>query len=386
MSYRIKKDNLLPAVFLLLVILPPIWSVIFGVLHIHLPSYLFSFFLTLIIILLGFEKRFVVSFSSEKFLFFLFFLWLLIGTQYGKSKIASGEELLNLIYTILIPVLMIEFLLVFTASSRKKININFIEEFAYKFTKIFVWILVFLVILFKQFDKGRYILPGLNNPIWISRLIGMLILILLYCKPVVYNKTKYYFTLFAAFYLMIVFGSRMPMLSVLLIILLIRSYVSSISVNILLLSLFLLFISLGFILLRDSYLFETSFYSIYQRIDIFKQLKNLDFDSIKGIGTGSFGLFFYGKDVESYPHNSFLEFFIGNGLIGLALYTFLIIVFYKSFTLNIVMLLCLYALLNSMTSGNVVGNNLFYILLYFSFYTRRNTLLDHYKLDRNGII
>jgi hypothetical protein len=379
---RFRKKTIGVLLFLLLVITPPFFSVFFEMLSISIPAYLFSILVVVFLLFFNNGDRLVYTVKSDKTLFSLFFIWLSIGVFYGDSTIEARSKLFSLFYLIIAPILLIE--VYFNQRKNESDFIDILERYSYSYAVVFVLFLLIPFIFFKQYSEGRLVLPGLDNPIWITRFVGMLVIMLVYCKPLFLKDKKIYYTiLLIAFLLMFISGSRTPMLSVLFCILLISNSIYSFKKNIGLILLLLCISLLGFFYLSSNYLFDTNFYSLYERIDIFKNLFDMNFDYIKGIGTGSFGMFFYGEDKLFYPHNSFLEVFVENGIIGFVLYCGLIFAFIRKFKLNIISLLVLYTFINGLTSGDIPGNNVFYILLYLSFYISKSTLSNHYNIVKN---
>jgi hypothetical protein len=139
-----------------------------------------------------------------------------------------------------------------------------------------------------------------------------------------------------------------------------------------LMSIFLTVIFLLFgLLFFDGYLFETDFYSIYARLELVKLLQDFDFQFLKVSGLGSFLYLILGEDVTYYPHNIFLEIFFELGIIDLFLFSIMLFFFFKFFKPDIINLLCLFFLISSLVSGDLPGNNYFFILLYLSIYSNK---------------
>lgn len=369
--------------FLLLVVLPPFLSIFFEIIRTPLPAYLFSIMMGVLLLMAGRGYRPVYIVKTEKWLFYLFFLWLLIGCFYGDSVVESKNRLFAFFYLILIPVLLIE--IYFSRRVNVAHFIAVVERSAYSLAVALTLLLLIPFLFFRVYVDGRLVLPGLDNPIWLTRFAGMLVLILIYCRPLhLRRRWLHYIVWSIACLLMLIAGSRTPVLSMLFCLLLIGCSVYPFRRVVGWLLLLAGVCLLGFLYLTTSYLFDSEFYSLYDRMQIFDRLSNMDFNHWIGIGSGSFGLYMRGVDEVYYPHNSFLEVFVENGFVGLLLYIALVIGFLRRFRLNVVTLLALYAFINSLASGNIPGNNLFYILLYISYYIPTSTLTHHYRIVKHG--
>jgi hypothetical protein len=255
----------------------------------------------------------------------------------------------------------------------KAIDFYSFDKFILFASKLLLWFSLVAFALFKQPEvSGRYTIPGVDNSIWFSRFVGMLVLVIL-CESKVNGKNigSYLLMLFSGMILLFAGGSRGPVISVIIVFLIKQSYLVSNKKLFLLLTVIFLCLAIGYLFI-GGYLFETDFYSIYARFDLISSLFDIDLQFMTGSGIGSFALLTSGDDVTYYPHNIFLEIFFENGFSGVVLFLTLLYLFFKSFKPNIVYLLCVYFFIASLVSGDIPGNNNFFILLYTSIYAKYN--------------
>lgn len=367
----IKRAHIFNYLFTLIILLPVVFSFLFRVTGLPVPTYLFIMLISVGVVFLTINSLLTISISWFKFIFFIFFIWILSSILYSPSVIASKIKFIDIIYNTISPIVVIE--LFFLSSNQKTIEFNSFNKYILLTSKFLLWFSIVAFAIFRQPEvSGRYTIPGVDNSIWFSRFIGMLVLIIL-CQSKVNNKNiwGYLLSIFIGVLLLFAGGSRGPVLSVLIVFFIKQSYLVSKKKLFLLLFLITLFLVIGYLFI-GGYLFETDFYSIYARFDLFSYFLDSDLKLIKGSGIGSFSLLTMGEDVTYYPHNIFLEIFFENGLIGLILFLIILFLFFKSFKLNIVYLLCIYFLIASLVSGDIPGNNNFFILLFISIYAKNS--------------
>ena len=362
MRLLVKKD-IIAYIIILLSVFPPFLSIIFAITSFAIPAYIVSIISSLLLILLFFKRRIVYRLDKAKFFFFLFIIWILYGGTYSESVIACQNKIIVICYIIIVPVLILEICFALTHFTHEAIIL--FERKIYNCSIWLIWLLALLILLFRQYESDRLILPGLANPIWLTRLIGMLLLVVYYYKTA--RGVGYLFTILVAFIILVLVGSRTPCIALLICMGLIRFSTYSFKKNfyIILLAVFLSLIAIA--CFSDSYLFDTNFYSLYARFDFISSIQNASFNFWKGLGTGSFGLFYYNEDIEAYPHNCFLEYFVENGIIGVFLFSLLLFFFFRNYKLSLINLLVIYTFINALASGDIVGNNLFFIFIYLSF-------------------
>ncbi|WP_160714450.1 hypothetical protein [Chitinophaga solisilvae] len=377
MGYTIQRSATFNNLCALVILFPVFFSFVFAMIGIPVPSYLAIIVIFTIIGTLLVNRLFTFSADWLKIVMALLFLWILGSISYTNSVIASKEKFISIVYNTVLPIFMIE--LFFLSSEKKQINLLDLEKKFLLYSYCLIWFAFFAFLLFRVRDEtGRYSIPGLNNPIWFSRFIGMLMIVLLYCeKPTNKNVVLYFSSILIALFLMFAGGSRGPLLAVIITYCFIKSYLVSKKKIILILTLIVLLILIGFKFV-GGYLFETNFYSLSERVNLVGLFSSLKFDYLKGNGIGSYSISFFGKDVVQYPHNVFLELFIENGIIGVLIFIVVMGIFFKKFQPNIITFLCFFYFLSSLPSGDIPGNNNLYILLYLSIYARGNTLIYYH--------
>lgn len=369
----IDRNSIFNHFFSLIILFPVILSFVFKVSGLAIPSYLFVIIVLLLSLFFISNNLLTISKSSLKLAFYAFFIWIFYSLSYTPSVLASKQKAIEILYNTIFPVLLIEFF--FLSSKSKTINFKSFESHLLKYSYILLWFVFFSYLLFRKADiGGRYTLPGVDNVIWFSRFVGMLLLIILCCdKLKKSNYILYFSSIVIAIFLLFGSGSRGAILSVLIVYLVKQSYLMSKKKVFLLISSIGLFITVGFYFI-GGYVFETNFYSLYARLDLFEFFFDYDFQYLKGTGIGSYSLSFFGEDVVYYPHNIFLELFFENGLIGVFLFCLILFIFFSSFKYNIICFLVVFYFIASLASGDLPGNNNLFILLFVSTYANQSTL------------
>lgn len=358
---RINKQNILYDIIIILILYSTLFSVVFGILNLEIPGYLFSMIITIPLTALLFNRKFYIRDIFFIILFYLFFCWIYIGSLYSISVVASKEIIINILYTIIAPSIIIG--ISFDSIEDKDLKYFKLEEKLDKSSKYFTIIFLILVFFFNETQNNRIILPGLENPIWLTRFIGLLSLILFYnWKKSFYNKLLFLLSLI----LMILIGSRTPFIALAFCVFIINLKQSALWKNLLFLFFALLAILVFSIIFSDSYLFDGGNASFIQRVNFFNLIKESNFNYWLGEGTGAYGIYFNGIDEVAYPHNIFLEVFFENGLIGIGLLILLIISFIVNYKPKLINYCVIFFFLNSLMSGNINGNNLLFLCLFVS--------------------
>ena len=241
---------------------------------------------------------------------------------------------------------------------------------------------------YKRIEGYRFSL-GEINPIWYGRILGVIIISLLYIYATHTSKIRYFFIvfIFPAMLLMLYTGSRGPLLSLTFSLILFLFLCNNIRLS----RRLLLFIFLGtfFIILVYNFIpqhLKHKFMSyddenvairlIYFPSSIIHFSKNL----LVGVGTGGYeaeAFLIERSSFRKYPHNIILEIIAEMGLFGLSLFVYFIFLVYK-ISKNLFHLtyknpkyrpifawsFCIFtfSLLNSFVSGDLVTN----VLVWFS--------------------
>ncbi len=350
--------------------LPPLISVITSLLSINIPSYLFIIFLSFFILVLQIisthnlrNERFGFLFLS--FLSYLLFagIWTLINVEQNFE--APKEKFINLLYIVVTPILII----IFSFTMKNHIASVPTENINRIYFKIYFTVSIIFCILFIFFREletiGRYILPGINNPIWISRPIGAGLLV--YIGYFFLNEKKinyYHFSFFIFFFILLIeSGTRAPFLSFLITfsILILKSKKTSFKSFIIFFVPILITIS-TYLYLSTSYTLSLSLWSLYYRLNELKFVIDSTI-TLFGNGFSMFGPIYLNVDEVYYPHNLILELYFEFGLVGILISA---VIIYKIFKLNLNFLpsyLVIYFFINSLFSGDIIGNTAFFISL-----------------------
>lgn len=354
-------------------LLPIVFAYIFTILKIAIPANatIYTFIIILALCGLSYIVRFKIKSSAYFFFsYFLFLGWLCIGYLYSPSIIARDEKFLIILYNIISPTLIFIF---YYFSNNIKVDYNHLKRILIKFSYALAYIVfIFFIISSKIDDTGRYSIPGSENPIFLSRFLCCLCIIILYVDHRTFPPAFKYFTLFLLFYLIFLSASKGPLLSLLIVLFILfkkKNGVNNFKLFVIFISILLLLV-VAYIFSSGNYLFDTNFYSTYARLDIFTQVQsNLNVNYLTGAGLGSFNYLYFNVDTFGYPHNIFVELFIENGLVGLLLFINLILHFIKLFVINIFSLLILFYFFCSQTSGDVSFNGqlFIYATLFFLF-------------------
>lgn len=378
MDYKLGRSAITNNICALILLFPVFFSFLFAMIGIPIPSYLIIIIISALILLFIANSALSFKIYPIKIMLLLLFAWILSSIVYTNSVIASKEKFINIIYNTIIPITLIE--LFFLFSKEKVLNLQHLEKKLLRYAYFLIWFSLIAFMLFReQHESGRYSLPGLDNPIWFSRFIGMLIIIIVYCEKITTNNIHIYASsLLAAILLMFSSGSRGPLLAVLLTYLFIKSFSTSKKKIALLLIAFVMTILIGFKFV-GGYMFETNFYSLTDRLNLISLFSDFEFDYFKGNGIGSYSLSFFGEDVIMYPHNVFFELFFENGLVGVVLFSITMWLFFRKFKPNVINFLCFFYFLTSLPSGDIPGNNNLFILLFISSYANESTLKYHLR-------
>jgi hypothetical protein len=296
-------------------------------------------------------------------------------TEYSNYKVIM--ILVKLIPMILIPMLL-----------KEKI-IEFISGYAIAGTLTILYIVIIFLSNHDLIGSNSRIYIGNLNPIWISRIIFELIILV----GIYFNKKTYAFVLLLCSLPVVYYsGSKGPLFSFFIILFIHqinkiqnlpfqrKIFYHSIIIILILVSVFLISYLLKE-LDQNSYLvqrffravpdyaigenYETSRVVVWPRTLIL--IKQNFFKIIfTGYGIGNYSYLYYGNIINDriYPHNIILEFIVEYGLIFTTILVTLLILLLKTFSANNFKYLLFYCILNSMVSGDIILNE--YIFFYLS--------------------
>ncbi len=339
----------------------PTASVFFGILDIPIPSYLLITIVSigLIVCVLCFSDR--AYLTRLNYLSFSLLVFLMVSTYSyvnAGDYVAPETKIVSLFYLVFIPLFMISIL--FMSSRHDQANDLIVANQIY--FKIYTYsaalFLVFLFLFRSAGDNGRIVLPGLENPIWISRHIGAALLV--YFAHIYLSQKEASFKrilfclllLFALFYS----GSRAPLIACLvtgLLFVLSQKGFSKLKLLVTVGAVTLVYMLASVFL--NNYVFDTGFYSVYDRLKLWTFILDLPI-SFLGHGLSSFGRVYIGEDVNYYPHNFLAEMYFEYGIIGIFFAALVVLSVLRTYGHSIAGALALFYLINSMASGDLPNN------------------------------
>lgn len=121
--------------------------------------------------------------------------------------------------------------------------------------------------------------------------------------------------------------------------------------------------------------------SVNERLEFLTQSIGIIFDSASnflfGSGIGSFGILTIGEDIRHYPHNFILEIWCELGLIGISIFSLIVIVSVRKIRFSIDgfnIFPVLYILMNFLKSGNMEDMRLLFTILALYFIASHKTI------------
>ena len=300
------------------------------------------------------------------------FAWSVLCWSYSISEEIADLKFLRILTLLIIPSILI-------ASGRKSTcgDPDLIVKKNYKVITFSSLLFIVLFVFFSApYPDGRLIVPGIENPIWVSRLAG--IMFLLHAIQLLSTKTRRLVSLSIMAGLSIILllaGSRAVLLSVLFSLVYFGTVTKNKTKIFGLASILTLLVILAYFAFNESYVFDTNFYSLAYRLGAYTD--TLDAIAIRpwlGFGLGSSGLILYKEDLFAYPHNIVMEILLESGLSGLLLLMLPTFIALKSTKDRPqIKAVFIFFALNAFSSGDIVGNaGLLYTIAYTSSLPRRS--------------
>lgn len=362
-------DSLIIFGYLNFILLTPLISIVFGIIGLEIPANIVTFILNFNLILIA-----NLFYSRNRNLFVFLIVILLITlfvyiSSFMTGFLPSKEKFYLIVYNIIIPIFIL--LLMGNTKLSPKFTTLLKKNFYSFYIKClgFLFISLFFVFKFPSSD-GRPILSGMENPIWLARIFGTLLILSFINK----FGFKYGFIdfIFKALLILIILtiSSRGVILSVIIVLfVLFWNYFDNSKIKkktFLILTIVVISISLNYL---DVYIEDPkSLYSIFRRLELFEEFRSIEFISVFGNGLGSFGPLVLGVDERDYPHNYFLEYLFEFGIVGIFCAFAFIFVLLKNFNKSFVGYIGFYFLLGSLSSGDIPGNSFYYLSLFVLFY------------------
>lgn len=340
-------------------------SVIGALLNLPLSAYLVGYLIILFFMPFVIKRTFIFRLSWFRVLIWMFVFYALYSLKYSISQIASYEKSINIIYSIVIPIFIIE--MVAGWYNNFSLRVLSVERSLFFLAKLFILFsfLLFIMGFVVNYEPGRYGLVGMMNPIWASRIFACLSLWVSYDYFILKRYCISSFILIMmGLFLVYKTGSNGPLLSFFVcMVVLFKDRLDFGKVVLLMISVILFIVA--FICGERGA--DASIYSYIGRMDMVEFVSGFSLDNIWiGSGIGSFGLLYLDVDEVYYPHNILLETYMELGVIGLILLVFIILFFFIKSKLNYLTIATGFYFINSLFSGDFVGNNFLFVFLYLS--------------------
>lgn len=362
--------------------LPPVLSVIFTITGLPIPSYVFVSLLIFIsvIYLIALRKKIFIHNNRHIYIYFTFGILIYsLGGAWGSDSSTAPLKMLNIGYAILTPIAV---LMLARSISKDNNDIICVNKIYYNVFTFATCLMVIFFIFFRiPANEGRFILPGIENPIWVSRHIAAGLLVYILYKYSVQGRLRLAQIGIASivFGVLILSGSRGPVIASIFSGLVYVYKIKNNSAKSIAISITLVLVLLGlFGVAFESYVYDSNFYSVYHRFDSILFAINQPF-AIWGNGLSSFGLHYTGDDIYSYPHNILAELYFEIGMVGIALFLGLTWIIFRVYTHSIPGILAFYYYLNAMSSGDVPGNASLFIATFVSWviYCHNNSIIKN---------
>lgn len=352
----------------LFLLYPPAFSIAFAVVGLPIPAYLFCTVLGVLILLTTtrFSLRIFPSFNRQSVTAGMLLLLIYCSSAYTVSPSAWLDKVIFITYTITVPVCVMSAAFIFRRRSAE--TLRTLESALYRHAVPMLWMssIVLLVFGTNANEDGRLALPGIENTIWVSRYFGTLSVVV-FCSACRrgWRQPVQLSSLILAMLDMLAIGSRAPLLA-LLAVLITYQYRrgGKASASLLIVGVTSLLVIAYFTI--GGYVFETGFYSLYERLDILSAFVDFSGFPIAGFGVGSFGIITTGMDFLFYPHNLLAEVFFEQGVLGLALLLVLVWILVRNFRFDIRGYLLIFTFINSLGSGDIPSNNVFFMLIFLT--------------------
>jgi hypothetical protein len=317
-----------------------------------------AYFLYILILTNNGNISFVFSGRAKAVLLlssWLIFTYLLSDSVYKEMKLVGYA------YHLFVPVLLFSFF------QKRFYDGSCVTT--YLVISIFILSVVALIFTYNIDSSGRISMPGIENPIWVSRYFGCFGVVFLWYSSNDINRNKLY--IYNLLYLgsllvMLVVGSKGPLVAFIVVWIAVHGIFSLKKLFVIVSVIFIGY----YISFDNSYLFTSNISSFLGRYEIIVTTINMYtsefnlYNLVFGYGMASFPEFFYSN--YNYPHNIFIEILFESGLIGFILFTVILFNFFKRFKVELYNLLALFFLISSLFSGDIPTNSAFFIFYILS--------------------
>lgn len=349
----------------LLLLYPPGFAILFALIGLPLPTYLFCTVVGIVILLTStrFSLRIYPYANRQSLVAAALLLTIYVSAAYTVSPVAWLEKVIFITYTIVVPLALLHAAYFFRPAAPGTLAL--LEASLYRHAVPILWVIsLCLVLLGKSNDNGRLTLPGIENTIWVSRFVGVLSVVV-FCSAArrAWRQPLQMVTLALALFGMVLVGSRAPLLALMVVLVVYHYRHSGKSSALLVLALVAAVLVVAYFTI-GGYVFDTGFYSLYDRLDILSAFDGFSGFPVGGFGVGSFGIITTGIDYLFYPHNLMAEVFFEQGFLGLALLLVLVVIVVRDFQFDLRGYLLIYYFVNSLGSGDIPSNNDFFIMVF----------------------
>lgn len=347
----------------------PIVSVLLAILGVDLPGLLISSLLAMGLSSVAIIRHKKITFSPRPILasvgIFSFFYLLIWAQQWSIAPQVAAVKAIFFTAAVIVPCvfLTLSSTLRFWATTddnRPPSDTYFISVGG----GFLIYFLLYMVFAMPSQSGGtRLLLPGIENPIWVARYVGVFIIILVYRYlqwPTQKRKALMILFILCASVMLVGTNTRSVFLG--LVVTGMYMFHNNLPQLMFRISLVVL-VTLVMIFYIDMDFLTRGYYSINAR------LKFLDFffaSSLKllvGAGLGSFGMALTGTEIYYYPHNIIIEIWFELGVIAIAIFTALTITALMRSDRSENKALLIFFLISAMFSGDLVGNApVFYLL------------------------
>jgi len=352
----------------MLIAFTPVFSVLFKIAGLKIPSYLFAASISILLLayIYSVNQRVFIKKLYGTFIVFCLCMIFSVGIYLPwMAHVAPTEKLINLIYVVFSPIIVVALGLIklrFTENSKT----DCVNTIFYNCFLISSLLLIIAFIFFRIPDgDGRFILPGLENPIWVSRHLAAGLLVFAIHNFVYRSHYTAVTILFSVLLLIVLIesGSRGPVVALIIALLLFMHNTKNIfSAKIIFFGGVLVSSLLVIRAFSASYIFDTEFFSLYHRWDAINFVFDESF-SLVGHGLSSFGRYYFNEDIDIYPHNLLVELYFEYGLFGACVFLIITYAVLKTYKTSLPGVLALYYYINSLFSGDVPGNAPLFISL-----------------------
>lgn len=373
MASALIKINPATATASLLILYPPLFSVLIKLVGVPLPSYVLVLAMSFLLLAAGLNIPSVRRHGSGVGRIYLaYFVMCLVSLAYTPADFAAEQKLGYMGYVLLFPLACI----MVSVGMQRGSAAHYYEKLEASLVRHVFFCAALFTVLFFLFryeeSAGRYILPGIANPIWVSRYFGLLLIGLVYA----FFKagSRQHRNLAAGFGIVVLgglflSGSKTPFFAVFIVISLML-YSRNVSVmRLMKIAAFGALVLLPLVYFGSgSYILETEFFSMVYRLEAVGHV----FESQRfwlGNGIASYGPIIFNDDVEAYPHNLYLEAFFELGIVGLGLMLLLTAKLVRSYDARLIDFFALYFWVNANMSGDVPGNAMFFTVAFVAVMT-----------------